>query len=484
MMKKSSVKRLLALVLVLALVLSVMAVTVLADDENKITVMYDGSIKNADKSTGAVVLNGSSPIDKLVSLLTGEHDHPVDLFSEKFKNMMPGDTAEEIITVGATNCGGDTVRIYLRPEKTEVRDSDGNIDLDTDYATLQEHSDWITFTVTIPGAKESGPPQELHVTEPGENTENLAVDGNGAVTLAEGDFSNGVLLGTFKNGQRIDLEVTLYIDKEAGNELQGLTAGVDWVFTAEVEPYIPPVSPPSPDLLTDQHYNYIVGYPDGSVRPNGSITRAEVVTIFFRLLTDEAREASWTTSNPYPDVDGKDWFNVAVSTMTTAGIVEGYEDGTFRPNAAITRAELAAIVSRFDETFGTFTPESDFPDITGHWAETYIRHAADRGWVVGYPDGTFRPAQSITRAETVTMINRVLERGVDKEGLTGAYVDWFDNYSNSWYHFDMIEAGNYHDFEYSDRPMEDRSINSEDWIELLDPIDWSGMEQEWVRTYG
>ena len=464
MMKKSSVKRLLALVLVLALVLSVMAVTVLADDSD-VAVVYDG------KADEVVFKN------PLKAWLSGEHEHP-DLFTD-FKNLMPGDSVTQTITVGAQNIGSDTVKIYLRPELTT------DAKLDADYVKLlTTNKDWINFTVTIPGAKESEPPQELDVTEPGENTENLAVDGNGAVTLAEGDFSNGVLLGTFKNGQSIDLDVTLAIALEAGNELQGLTAGVDWVFTAEVEPYIPPVSPPSPDLLTDQHYNYIVGYPDGSVRPNGSITRAEVVTIFFRLLTDEAREANWTTSNPYPDVDGKDWFNVAVSTMTTAGIVEGYEDGTFRPNAAITRAELAAIVSRFDETFGTFTPESDFPDITGHWAATYIRHAADRGWVVGYPDGTFRPAQSITRAETVTMINRVLERGVDKEGLTGAYVDWFDNYSNSWYHFDMIEAGNYHDFEYSDRPMEDRSFNSEDWIELLDPIDWSGMEQEWVRTYG
>ena len=182
MMKKSSVKRLLALVLVLALVLSVMAVTVLADDSD-VAVVYDG------KEDAVVFKN------PLKAWLSGEHEHP-DLFTD-FKNLMPGDSVTQTITVGAQNIGSDTVRIYLRPEMTT------DARLNEDYKLLTAYKNWITFTVTIPGAKESEPPQELDVTEPGENTENLAVDGNGAVTLAEGDFSNGVLLGTFKTARAL-----------------------------------------------------------------------------------------------------------------------------------------------------------------------------------------------------------------------------------------------------------------------------------------
>ena len=191
----------------------------------------------------------------------------------------------------------------------------------------------------------------------------------------------------------------------------------------------------------------------------------------------------WSSSSSYPDVNVKDWFNVAVSTLTNAGVIEGYEDGTFRPNAPITRAELATIISRFDQTFGTFETDAEFPDITNHWAEEYIKHSAARNWVVGYPDGTFRPDQNITRAETVTMVNRILRRAVNEDGLLDAHVDWIDNYGNSWYYLEMLESGNYHAYNLIGQKVPGQEYNYGNWSALFDLIDWKAQEQTWIQLY-
>ena len=159
-------------------------------------------------------------------------------------------------------------------------------------------------------------------------------------------------------------------------------------------------------LNGDDHFAYIVGYPNGNVEPNGNITRAEVATIFFRLLTEEVRTANSTQSNSLSDVTRGQWFNHAVSTLSSMGIVKGHNDGTFAPNAPITRAEFAAIAARFDDK-NTDT-SSKFTDIASHWAKNEIGIAANKGWINGYPDGTFRPNQYITRAEAMTLVNRVL----------------------------------------------------------------------------
>ena len=161
-------------------------------------------------------------------------------------------------------------------------------------------------------------------------------------------------------------------------------------------------------LNGDDHFAYIVGYPNGNVEPNGNITRAEVATIFFRLLTEEVRTANSTQSNSLSDVTRGQWFNHAVSTLSSMGIVKGHNDGTFAPNAPITRAEFAAIAARFDDK-NTDT-SSKFTDIASHWAKNEIGIAANKGWINGYPDGTFRPNQYITRAEAMTLVNRVLNR--------------------------------------------------------------------------
>lgn len=176
------------------------------------------------------------------------------------------------------------------------------------------------------------------------------------------------------------------------------------------------------------------------MQPNGQITRAEATTIFFRLLTEESRSANLTKTNGYTDVASDAWYNTAASTMTKAGIVDGYPDGTFRPDAPITRAEMAKIISLFAKLDKS---ESRFSDIAGHWAEAYIRLAAGNGWIAGYPDGTFGPQRNITRAETATMINRVLDRVPSEEShllSRGVMQIWPDANPGDWFYLAMPTA--------------------------------------------
>ena len=230
-----------------------------------------------------------------------------------------------------------------------------------------------------------------------------------------------------------------------------------------------------PVLDTENHYGYIVGYDDGTVRPNGKITRAEVATIFFRLLTDESRDAYWCQTNDFSDVSASDWFNNAISTLTNAGILDGYEDGTFRPNGNITRAEFATIAVRFFDL--TYEGEDLFPDISDHWARDYINQAAAAGFVNGYEDGTFRPNNAITRAEAVTLVNRTLERKPHKAHLLADMIQWPDNMDQTtWYYADIQEATNSHEYYMT---TSEQGEEYEIWTELLPMRDWPALEKEW-----
>lgn len=226
----------------------------------------------------------------------------------------------------------------------------------------------------------------------------------------------------------------------------------------------PDETPPTTLNYTD-HYAYIVGYEDGTIRPNGHITRAEAATVFFRLLTDEARDANLTDRSPYPDVSAGVWYNKAVATLSRMGILSGYEDGSFRPNATVTRAEFAAMAARFDtEAKPVDTP---FTDLTGCWAADEIAKAYGKGWVNGYGDNTFRPNGPITRAEAVTLINRVLRRlpETDKDLLPDERT-WPDNPETFWGYLALQEASNSHLY---DR----KSDGYETQTKLLPPRDWS-----------
>lgn len=223
---------------------------------------------------------------------------------------------------------------------------------------------------------------------------------------------------------------------------------------------------PEIELNKEDHFNYIIGYPDGTVRPENNISRAEAATIFFRLMTEESRNEKLSHENNFSDVSSKNWHNTAVSTLANAGILNGYPDGTFRPDQPITRGEMAKIIALFAELKeGTVS----FNDINRHWAKAYIRLAAGNGWINGYPDGTFCPDKPITRAETAAMINRVLGRDPKSEAsLHADMIRWTDNTPDKWYYLDIQEATNYHS---STRGTP--NILGELWVELLPNIDWT-----------
>ena len=223
-------------------------------------------------------------------------------------------------------------------------------------------------------------------------------------------------------------------------------------------------------LNGNDHYAYIVGYPDKTVRPQNGITRAEVATIFFRLLTDETRDANSTKSNSYSDVAAGAWYNHAVSTLSAMGIVKGDSNGKFNPNAPITRAEFAAIAARFDDKANSTT--ADFSDIVSHWAKNEISAASNNGWINGYPDGTFRPDNKITRAEAMTLVNRVLKRLPETaEDLHDDMIKWSDNSDASqWFYLAVQEATNSHYYQTKENKFEK-------WSELRDTRDWTELEK-------
>ena len=239
-------------------------------------------------------------------------------------------------------------------------------------------------------------------------------------------------------------------------------------------PSTPTVEIPDDDALglnTDDHFAYIIGYPDGTVQPNGQITRAEATTIFFRLLTDDVRDENLTKTNRYSDVAATSWYNTAVSTLSSMGIITGYPDGTFRPNAAITRAEFAAIAARFNHD-GDKTA-AKFSDIANHWAKDEISIAYNNGWITGYPDGTFDPQRDITRAETITLVNRILNRQPETEDdLLPNMTVWTGNANpKAWYYLAVQEATNSHHYKFK------TNSKYEKWTELRETRDWKAPEQ-------
>ena len=223
-----------------------------------------------------------------------------------------------------------------------------------------------------------------------------------------------------------------------------------------------------PALFTDDHYAYIVGGPDGTVRPNDSMTRAGVATIFFRLLKDSVRDANLLTGCTYTDVPDGHWANPAISTMTGLDIVRGYDAAAFGPGDPITRAQFAAICARFDT--GKSNGSRTFSDIEGHWAKAYIERAAELGWISGFQDGTFRPDAYITRAQAVTMINRMLNRvPEDPSDLLPGMNVWPDCGPGDWFYLAIQEATNSHDYRR-------KAGSYETWTDLNANPDWTRYE--------
>lgn len=323
-------------------------------------------------------------------------------------------------------------------------------------ATYTETTNKYTVTYNSNGGTEVKPETVTYgnkATKPADPTKN-------GYTFA-GWYTEEQLTNTYDFDTPVIKDITLYAKWEA-------------IYV----PYYPPVPPTvkiedddALGLNTTDHFAYIVGYGNGEVRPQNNITRAEVATIFFRLLTDDVRDENLTKTNRYSDVAATSWYNTAVSTLSSMGIITGYPDGTFRPNAAITRAEFAAIAARFDND-GDKTA-AKFSDIATHWARDEISIAYNNGWINGYPDGTFGPQRDITRAETMTLVNRVLNRQPETEDdLLPNMTVWTDNANpNAWYYLAVQEATNSHYYKFK------TNSKYEKWTELRETRDWTQLEK-------
>ena len=353
--------------------------------------------------------------------------------------------------------------------------------------------DKLTYTITVTNGEVALSGVTITDTFNGKGTLNFTTP-EGITVSEKQNGTYTITLGDLDANETVTITATYKVQKsDANSDLSNTVTvsapnpgGGDDPITDEettpetpVDPYYPPAPPVDPpELNTEDHYAYIVGYEDGTVRPENNITRAEVATIFFRLLTDESRDEFWSQTNPYSDVSADDWYNNAVSTLTNAGILDGYEDGTFRPNGNITRAEFATITSRFFEA--TYDGEDLFPDIDGHWAKDYINESANAGIVNGYEDGTFRPQKLITRAEAMTMVNRTIDRHPDAEHLLDDMIVWPDNLETAWYYEQVQEATNSHTYTmHTDAEKNPYEI----WSELLPVRDWAQLEKEWSDAH-
>ena len=289
----------------------------------------------------------------------------------------------------------------------------------------------------------------------------LHYESNGGTAYKDERCSSGTKVTLDKTPTRESYTFTgWYADKALTQKITSVTMNGDKTVYAGWE------ATGVPDKLNgDDHFAYVIGYPDGKVHPEGNISRAETATIFFRLLKADIRDGNLTADNEFSDVSDGQWHNKAVSTMAKLGIVKGRRADSFDPNASITRAEFAAICARFNtrpvENSGSFS------DISGHWAENEIERAAAFGWISGYPDGTFRPDARITRAEAMTMINRVLCRMPQSESdLLDSMVTWPDNKPSDWHYLAVQEATNSHDFNRQGEV-------GESWTKLTSVPDWT-----------
>lgn len=289
----------------------------------------------------------------------------------------------------------------------------------------------------------------------------LHYESNGGTAYKDERCSSGTKVTLDKTPTRESYTFTgWYADKALTQKITSVTMNGDKTVYAGWE------ATGVPDKLNgDDHFAYVIGYPDGKVHPKGNISRAETATIFFRLLKADIRDGNLTADNEFSDVSDGQWHNKAISTMAKLGIVKGRRADRFDPDASITRAEFAAICARFSTR--TVENSGSFSDISGHWAENEIERAAAFGWISGYPDGTFRPDARITRAEAMTMINRVLCRMPQSESdLLDSMVTWPDNKPSDWHYLAVQEATNSHDF---DRQGE----VGESWTKLTSVPDWT-----------
>ena len=295
----------------------------------------------------------------------------------------------------------------------------------------------------------------------------LTYESNGGTEYANERYEGGTYVALKKTPVRTGYEFTgWYADRMLTRKISGVWMNSNVTVYAGWERVATPADKVPEWLNGDDHYAYIVGYTDGTVKPENDITRAEVATIFFRLLDEDVRSRYLTRANSFADVDVNAWYNTPVSTMAAMDILSGRTATAFDPDAPITRAEFAAICARFSE--GSPASGVYFSDISGHWAEDEIKRAASLGWISGYLNGTFAPDQPITRAEAMSIINHVLMRLPESvDDLLPGMKAWSDNANTgAWYYLAVQEATNSHDFVYKNETYET-------WTALTRDPDWT-----------
>lgn len=310
------------------------------------------------------------------------------------------------------------------------------------------------------------------------HTDGVKVDG---VTYGNGGSgANDILYAEGYKDNEVQTTATDWAEQEDGSYTRTVTRKCNYCGyeeeTTEIDWNVPKSIIAAACLNTKDHYSYLIGYSDGTVRPNGRITRAEVATIFFRLLTDDARQRNWSSENNFSDVSADKWYNNAVSTLCHMGVLGGYSDGTFRPNAPITRAEFAKIAVSFAQANGSAV-YSYFTDVkTTDWFAPYVTAAKDSSLIEGYSDGSFKPENRITRAEACTIVNRVLGRKPSKNHMKiSGRIDWPDCTTADWFYEAIMEATNSHTYQMGKRV--------ETWIGKLPQRDWAALENNWASAY-
>lgn len=408
-----------------------------------------------------------------------------DTIGKKFTLVGIGDSALEngsfTLTVGGKEITGTVINGHT--VNFGEQNSDGIYPYTVDYAATSNKFDW-NINEDVYAGTEVTLSYKLKLTTPNKTADTYGVEdlnGDGKVDGTDVAVDPNKALYTNESA-------TLY--KDANTKLDDFPKpSVSYTVSSGSSGSHSGGSRPS--LNTKDHYGYIIGYPvdyytgqpttdqtKKPVRPEGKITRAEVATIYFRMLTDESRTKFWSQSSGYSDVKTGDWFNNAVSTLSKAGIIAGYEDGSFRPNGYITRAEFATIAARFFDV--TYNGKDLFPDISGHWAKDYINQAANKGFVNGYEDGTFKPDRNITRAEAVTLVNRTLDRHPDKNHFTKDMLVWPDNMDQTkWYYADMQEATNSHTYQMKENSDKTKYEN---WTKTLPIRNWEALEKAWSNA--
>ena len=304
--------------------------------------------------------------------------------------------------------------------------------------------------------------------------------------ITTGSYANGVAEGTankYTDGYKdnaFTVTETGWVQQPDGSYKWMVTRVCQYCgYTETVEDEVDDITAvllPALQANTDDHYSYLIGYADGTVRPNGKITRAEVATIFFRLLDDDTRAKYWSSKNDFSDVSADKWYNNAVSTLSNMGVIGGYADGTFRPDAPISRAEFAKIAVSFTQNTGSAT-YNYFTDVkTTDWFAPYVTAAKDAGLIEGYSDGSFKPESKITRAEACAIVNRTLGRKPSKAHMKiSDRIDWPDVQTTDWFYEAIMEATNSHTCTMGDRV--------ETWTGNLPQRDWATLETGWANAY-